>query len=107
MSDNYEIWTTDEVMDYLLVGRNTLYNLLRKGKIKGFKIGSCWKIPKKAVDDYLASESGITPYWYRNKHKMVRYVLPIFHVWLYLKSSFTPYHCSDIIFLGVNCILLK
>ena len=37
MSDNYEIWTTDEVMDYLLVGRNTLYNLLRKGKIKGFK----------------------------------------------------------------------
>ena len=57
--DNYEIWTTDEVMDYLLVGRNTLYNLLRKGKIKGFKIGSCWKIPKKAVDDYIASESGI------------------------------------------------
>lgn len=59
MSDNYEIWTTDEVMDYLLVGRNTLYNLLRNGKIKGFKIGSCWKIPKKAVDDYIASESGI------------------------------------------------
>ena len=50
MSDNYEIWTTDEVMDY---------NLLRNGKIKGFKIGSCWKIPKKAVDDYIASESGI------------------------------------------------
>ena len=59
ISDNYEIWTTDEVMDYLLVGRNTLYNLLRKGKIKGFKIGSCWKIPKKAVDNYIASESGI------------------------------------------------
>ena len=48
MSDNYEIWTTDEVMDYLLVGRNTLYNLLRNGKIKGFKIGSCWKIPQKS-----------------------------------------------------------
>ena len=31
----------------------------RQGKIKGFKIGSCWKIPKKAVDDYIASESGI------------------------------------------------
>ena len=38
MSDNYEIWTTDEVMDYLLVGRNTLYNLLRNGKIKGFNV---------------------------------------------------------------------
>ena len=34
MSDNYEIWTTDEVMDYLLVGRNTLYNLsVTKGRI--------------------------------------------------------------------------
>ena len=37
MSDNYEIWTTDEVMDYLLIGRNTMYELLRSGKIKGFK----------------------------------------------------------------------
>lgn len=59
MSDNYEIWTTEEVMDYLLIGRNTLYELLRQGKIKGFKIGSCWKISKKAVDDYIASESGM------------------------------------------------
>ncbi len=57
MSDNYEIWTTDEVMDYLLIGRNTLYELLRCGKIKGFKIGSCWKIPKKAVDEYIRQES--------------------------------------------------
>lgn len=56
MSDNYEILTTDEVMDCLLIGRNTMYELLRSGKIKGFKIGSCWKIPKKAVDDYIASE---------------------------------------------------
>lgn len=59
MSDNYEILTTDEVMDYLLIGRNTLYELLRSKKIKGFKIGSCWKIPRKAVDDYIMEESGI------------------------------------------------
>ena len=59
MSDNYEILTSDEVMDYLLIGRNTLYELLRKGKIKGFKIGSCWKIPRAAVDEYILSESGL------------------------------------------------
>ncbi len=59
MSDNYEIWSTDEVMDYLLVGRNTLYNLLRQGKIKGFKSGSRWKIPKQAVDEYIIQQSGI------------------------------------------------
>lgn len=59
MSDNYEIWTTDEVMDYLLIGRNTLYDLLRNGQIKGFKIGSCWKIPKRAVDEYIMRRSGI------------------------------------------------
>lgn len=59
MTDNYEIWTTDEVMDYLLIGRNTLYELLRTGKIKGFKIGSNLKIPKKAVDEYIIQQSGI------------------------------------------------
>ncbi len=53
------IWTTDEVMDYLLIGRNTLYELLRTGKIKAFKIGSNWKIPKKAVDEYIIQQSGI------------------------------------------------
>ena len=59
MSDNYEIWTTDEVMNYLLIGRNTLYELLRTGKIKAFKIGSSWKISKKAVDEYICRESGM------------------------------------------------
>lgn len=57
MSDNYEILTTDEVMDYLFIGRNTIYDLLRSGKIKGFKIGSCWKIPRKALEEYIDSES--------------------------------------------------
>lgn len=59
MSDNYEILTTDEVMDYLMIGRNTIYELLKSGKLKGFKIGSCWKIPKAAVDEYILSESGL------------------------------------------------
>lgn len=59
MSDNYEILTTDEVMEYLLIGRNTLYELLRSGKIKAFKIGSSWKISKKAVDEYIRQESGM------------------------------------------------
>ncbi len=59
MLDNYEILTTDEVMDYLLIGRNTLYELLRSGKIKAFKIGSSWKISKKALEDYICHESGM------------------------------------------------
>ena len=59
MSDNYEILTTDEVMDYLMIGRNTIYELLKSGKLKGFKIGSCWKIPRAAVDEYILSESGL------------------------------------------------
>ena len=67
MSDNYEIWTTDEVMDYLLVGRNTLYNLLRNGKIKGFKLTNYYRIShakhllknSDTTIPYIASESGI------------------------------------------------
>lgn len=61
MSDNYEVLTTDEAMDYLLIGRNTMYELLRTKKIKGFKIGSSWRIPMKAIKEYIDKESGLKP----------------------------------------------
>ena len=54
-----DILTFKECQELLKIGKNTLLDLLHDEEIEGFKIGSCWKIPKKAVDDYIASESGI------------------------------------------------
>lgn len=50
-----DILTIADLMDYLAVGKNTAYTLIREGKIKSFRIGRNYKIPKQAVIDYIHS----------------------------------------------------
>ena len=50
-----KVFTVEDLMEYLSVGRTTAYKLLRSGKIKTLKIGRLYRIPKKAVDDYIDS----------------------------------------------------
>ena len=56
MADNNEIMKFEEVMEYLNIGKSTLYKLLRNGEITSFKIGKVWKIPRKSVDDYIKKQ---------------------------------------------------
>lgn len=48
-----ELITFEELCETLMIGRNTAYKLLKSGKLKAFKIGRVWKIPKRAVSDYI------------------------------------------------------
>lgn len=48
-----EIMKFEEVMEYLNIGKNTLYRLLNNGEISAFKIGKVWKIPRKSVEEYI------------------------------------------------------
>jgi len=48
-----EIMKFEEVMEYLNIGKNTLYRLLNNREISAFKIGKIWKIPKSEVDNYI------------------------------------------------------
>lgn len=50
-----DVLTIADLMDYLAVGKNTAYTLIREGKIKSFRIGRNYKIPKQAVIDYIHS----------------------------------------------------
>ncbi len=54
-----EIMTIDEVCEVLLVGRGRVYQLLRNKEIPSFRIGEVWKIPKKGIEEYIISQSGI------------------------------------------------
>lgn len=56
MADNNEIMKFEEVMEYLNIGKSTLYKLLRSGKITSFKIGKVWKIPRQSVEDYIKKQ---------------------------------------------------
>lgn len=48
-----EIMRFEEVMEFLSIGKNTLYTLLNNREINAFKIGKVWKIPKKSVEKYI------------------------------------------------------
>lgn len=48
-----EIMRFEEVMEFLNIGKNTLYKLLNDGEINAFKIGKVWKILKKSVEEYI------------------------------------------------------
>ena len=53
MTDQNEIMRFEEAMEFLNVGKNTLYGLLRSEEIHAFKIGKVWKIPKKSLEEYI------------------------------------------------------
>ena len=50
-----ELISLDELCKALMVGKSTAYSLLRNGSIRAFKIGRIWKIPKRAVSQYVES----------------------------------------------------
>lgn len=55
ITEEPELITFDELCETLMIGRNTAYKLLNSGKLNAFKIGRVWKIPKKAVSQYVNS----------------------------------------------------
>ena len=44
----------EDLMPILDIGRNTAYELVRCGKIRSIRIGHQLRIPKDAIQDYLA-----------------------------------------------------
>ena len=54
---NEGLITPEELSEILAVGKNTAYRLLNEGKISAFRIGRIWKIPRKAVWDYIRENS--------------------------------------------------
>lgn len=48
-----EIITIDELCDILMIGKNLAYRLLTENKIKAFRIGKKWRIPKSSVEQFI------------------------------------------------------
>ena len=58
MFEEYDELITVEDMQRLLgIGKNTAYELLRLGKVKCFRIGRIYKIPKKSIEEYILTQS--------------------------------------------------
>ena len=58
MLESYDdILTPDEVCEVLKVGKNALYELLLSGRLHAYRNGRCWRIPKKAVIQYICEQA--------------------------------------------------
>ena len=54
-----DILSVEEVCEALRIGANQTYDLLSSGKLKGFKQGRVWKIPRQALIEYIVAQSKI------------------------------------------------
>jgi excisionase family DNA binding protein len=57
MAQAVRVLTVGEISDYLRVHRSTVYRLLRKGQLPGFKIGSDWRFNIEAIDRWRLQQS--------------------------------------------------
>ena len=52
-----DILTTEEACEALRVGYNALYELLQSGKLKAYRNGRVWRIPKAALTEFVLSQA--------------------------------------------------
>lgn len=61
MLEGYDdILTTEEACEALKVGHNAIFQLLNDGKLKGYRNGRVWRIPKIAVINYIMESAKLS-----------------------------------------------
>ena len=54
-----DILTAEEACEALRIGYNAMYDLLTSGKLKGYRNGRVWRIPKVAVQEYILTQANL------------------------------------------------
>ena len=58
MFDYYDtLITPEEAAELLGCGMNTIYQILKSGKLKAMRMGRIWKIQRRAIQEYIIAES--------------------------------------------------
>ena len=55
--DGSQVFTIDELSEYLKIPKSTLYKLVRSGSMPGAKVGKHWRFHKDAIDAWLAKQN--------------------------------------------------
>lgn len=48
-----KVYALDELAEILKVSRRSLYNFIKDGKLKGFKVGREWRITEEALKEFI------------------------------------------------------
>ena len=54
-----DLLTAEEACEALKMGKNALYELLASGKLKAFRNGRVWRIPRLAVEAYIRVQANL------------------------------------------------
>ena len=54
-----DLLNVQEACHMLRISRNSLYGLLKSGELKAYQQGRVWKIPKRAILEYITDRSGV------------------------------------------------
>lgn len=58
MAKDLEVYTLKEIEDLLHVTRRTLYNWIKGGKLKAFRIGKEWRVTREALEQFMETGTG-------------------------------------------------
>lgn len=58
MAKDIEVYTLKEIEDLLQVTRRTLYNWIKGGKLRAFRIGKEWRVTKEALEEFTQTGTG-------------------------------------------------
>ena len=59
MEQAVKVLTVNELAEYLRVHRSTIYRLLKRGLLPGFKIGSDWRFNVEVIDQWRMKQGAI------------------------------------------------
>ena len=58
MFEDYpDVLSAEEAVEALRIRENAIYRLLNEGRLKAFKNGRTWKIPKEALKEYIKEQA--------------------------------------------------
>ena len=52
MAKDIEVYTLEELAEILQVTRRTIYNWIKGGKLKAFKVGKSWRVTREALNEF-------------------------------------------------------
>ena len=58
MAKDIEVYTLKEIEELLQVTRRTIYNWIKSGKLRAFRIGKEWRVTKEALAEFIQTGTG-------------------------------------------------
>jgi excisionase family DNA binding protein len=67
IKDNSQIMTVEEVAEFLKLSKITIYKLVKKGQLPGFRVGNSWRFRKDKILEIISKQMPGTDENYEEK----------------------------------------